>query len=111
MTRLAALLLLLLQLHPIFGAAACLRSQLTRRAADCTMPPPRGDGGAVASLATVPGTAACPFAQFCAPVAPAIVPGGDPVGPAALPAPVMNPVPLQSVSAPAAAPLAPPPRA
>lgn len=68
MKPVAALLLLILQLKPLVGAALCVQNLSTR--SECPMP--SGESGqAPAPVPQDPGHG-CPAAAFCASVAPAI---------------------------------------
>jgi hypothetical protein len=66
-----ATLLLLMQLQPVLGAAACLGLS-PPKAAECEMPEDgKGTSQNVPESATHP-LQACPFAAVCTPVSPAI---------------------------------------
>jgi hypothetical protein len=109
MLRLGALLVLLLQLHPIVGAAACLASNLRARA-ECPMPAPVGDRHTMSSPAQPPASTGCPLAELCAPSGPVVAPATIAISADASPS--LNAIvpPIQLAGAPRQAPQPPPPR-
>lgn len=77
MTRTIAFLFLLLQLKPLVGMAVCLHQAATADA-ECPMPAPAapqpGDRQELTSPPPQAQDHACPFADLCAPAAPALTP-------------------------------------